>query len=166
MARDRIGHHPKLTPILAGNDSASALIPVENQFLIRALSDHIFVDDNLAAVLKGNRCIPGMDRIPACSREAILRRVDRISGPLTRIIANIKLNWCADRATVEPIRIIANTYRLYNPLFQRMFFALPRSEGIRKLPKLLASYNRLSMPHGVQHHERTKQHTRRDPQAN
>src|SRR3954452_3335973 len=61
---------------LSGNDTVVALIPIEDDALLVAMSDHIFVDDD--------RSIPAGDvdrnfrvlyRLPSCARKAVLRGV-------------------------------------------------------------------------------------------
>src|SRR4029077_17746897 len=89
IARDSICHHPEFTPVFTGDNPATTLIPIEHQLFVLLMLDHIFVNDDLAPIWKGDRGISGMNRVPTRSRQTILRRMNRVTGSLTRVIADI-----------------------------------------------------------------------------
>src|SRR5204863_1108 len=84
-----VEHQERLAPVLARDDAAVALIPVEHQLVIDPFLDDQLVDDG-GALWRLDRDAHLVDRLPPGARQAVERRMDGVAFALLLVEPHVE----------------------------------------------------------------------------
>src|ERR1700737_9706 len=127
-----IDNQPVFCPVFACNNASAGLIPIEDHIPVRALLHQIFVHKYGTAFCRTNLDLRGADWFPSAAREAVLGRMDPVTGTLILVVADVKLDWRCSSG-IHSIDVIICSDRFHDLSLVRMILAVPQADSRREL---------------------------------